>query len=455
MAIVVRENIAALTDKLTVKLTKEDYLPAFEKKLKEYSKTANIPGFRKGMVPIGMIKKMYGAGIFSDEVLRTIENELYTYLDTERPAIFAQPLPLEGEMSKLDMNNPSDFNFSFEIGLKSDVTLPNLATASVTKNIVDITDKMVSEEISRMQAKAGKNVEKEAVSHVDEELDVLFSECDENGIEIENGLTKDSSLFVKDFNQKLQEQLIGKKVGESIVCQLETAFDGDILKEVLTDIGSDKEDAETSKKYFKIEITKISVTEASELDEEFYNIVYPGKEIKTEAELRTAMHEELEKYWASQTANQLHDQIYHLLMDEAKVEFPKEFLTRWLKTGGDKQRSQEEAEAEYPAFQNQLKWTLINDKIITENKLEVSEADMRQSMKDEISRYFGQMNLGQDMSWLESYIDRMMKDEKQVDATYRRLITEKIFNWAASQTQPTDKKVTIDEFVKMQHNHQH
>ncbi len=455
MATVVRENIAALTDKLTVKLTKEDYLPAFEKKLKEYSKTANIPGFRKGMVPAGMIKKMYGAGIFSDEVLRTIEKELYTYLDTEKPNIFAQPLPLEGEISKLDINNPSDFDFSFEIGLKSDVTLPNLSAANVTKNLVDITNEMISEEIGRMQMKAGKNIDKETVTNVDEKLEVLFTECDENAIEIENGLTEDSSLFVKDFNQKLQQQLMGKKVGESILCQMETAFEGDILTKVITDIGGNKDDTEISKKYFKIEITKISVTEPSELNEEFYNKVYPGKEIKTEAELRTALNDELEKYWASQTANQLHDQIYHLLMDETKVEFPKEFLTRWLKTGGDKQRTQEEAEIEYPAFQNQLKWTLISDKIITENKLEVSEADMRQSMKEEVSRYFGRMNMGEDMSWLESYIDRMMKDEKQVDATYRRLITEKIFSWAASQTQPIDKKVTVDELVNMQHNHQH
>ena len=111
MATVARENIGLLNDKLTVKLNKEDYLPAFEKKLKEYSKTANIPGFRKGMVPAGMIKKMYGAGLFQDEVLRTIEKELYTYLDKERPDIFAQPLPLENELQKLDMNNPGEFDF--------------------------------------------------------------------------------------------------------------------------------------------------------------------------------------------------------------------------------------------------------------------------------------------------------------------------------------------------------
>ena len=108
MSAVVRENMGLLTDKLTVKVSKEDYFPSFEKKLKEYSKTANIPGFRKGMVPVGMIKKMYGASIFNDEVLRSVEKKLYSYLNEEKPDIFAQPLPLEKDLNQLDINNPSD-----------------------------------------------------------------------------------------------------------------------------------------------------------------------------------------------------------------------------------------------------------------------------------------------------------------------------------------------------------
>ena len=118
MATVVRENVGLLTDKLTVKISKDDYFPTFDKKIKEYAKTANIPGFRKGMVPVGMVKKMYGASIFTDEVLKTIEKELYNYLNTEKPDIFAQPLPLDNDVKGLDMNNPADYEFGFEIGLK-------------------------------------------------------------------------------------------------------------------------------------------------------------------------------------------------------------------------------------------------------------------------------------------------------------------------------------------------
>jgi trigger factor len=137
------------------------------------------------------------------------------------------------------------------------------------------------------------------------------------------------------------------------------------------------------------------------------------------------------------------------------MEFPEAFLKRWLQTGGDKPKTAEEAEKEYPTFSNQLKWTLISDKIIIDNKLEVSEDDLRSHMKEEVMRYFGQMNMGEDMSWLDSYIDRMMKDEKQIDATYRRLITERLFDYLESQVKTKDKKVTADELAAMQHNHQH
>jgi trigger factor len=453
MATVVRENIGLLTDKLTVKLTKEDYLPAFEKKLKEYGKTANIPGFRKGMVPTGMIKKMYGAGIFSDEVLRTIEKELYAYLDKERPSIFAQPLPLDGEMSKLDMNNPSDFDFAFEIGLKPELNLPDFSKGKFTNHKVAVTDEMVNEEISRMQLKAGKMKEKETIDNEEDVVNVLFTESDENGIEIENGIVKENSVIVKYFNAAMQAQLMGKKVGDSFVFQLAKTFEGDKLAMMLQDLGFAKDDTAAAEKYFKLEIKSIGIIEKRDLEESFFEEVYPGKGIKTAEELQTGLKEELEKYWGSQSRNQLHDQLYHFLLDETKIEFPKPFLTRWLKTGGDKQRTQEEAEAEYPTFEGQLKWTIISEQIINENKLQVSDEELRTSMIEEVSRYFGQMNMGQDMSWLDSYIDRMMKDEKQVDATYRRLITEKVFGALETKVTPTEKVVTVDELLATQHKH--
>src|SRR5438045_1418125 len=123
MAEITRENIGLLHDKLTVKVSKEDYFPSFEKTIKEYSKKANIPGFRKGMVPSGMIKKMYGPSLFHEEVLKTVEKEIQTYLASEKPDFFAQPLPMNSDLRKLDMNEPADYEFPFEMGLKPSIDL--------------------------------------------------------------------------------------------------------------------------------------------------------------------------------------------------------------------------------------------------------------------------------------------------------------------------------------------
>ena len=455
MATVERENIGLLNDKLTVKIKKEDYLPSFDKKLKEYSKTANIPGFRKGMVPAGMIKKMYGASIFSDEVLKAVEKQLYTYLSETKPDIFAQPLPLQNDLRNLDMNNPADIDFDFEIGLKPSFDIPAFDKAKLTLHKVEVTDDMVNEEISRMQIKAGKMTEPELIDNQENVLNVLFTETDKDGNAVEGGISKENSVLLKYFTPAMQKQLMGKKAGDHFVFQLNKTFEADKLEMMLQDLGFEKDDKEAAAKYFKLDVVKIGLVEKREMNEEFFNEVYPGKNISTEAELRTALKDEIAKYWEAQSRNQLHDQIYHYLVDETKMEFPETFLKRWLQTGGEQQKTAEQAETEFPAFSNQLKWTLVSDRLVTENKLDVTQEELKAQMREEVMRYFGQMNMGDDMGWLDSYIDRMMKDEKQVDATYRRLITEKLFGWIESQTKPNEKKVTAEELAAMQHNHQH
>jgi len=455
MATVVRENIGKLNDKLTVKISKEDYFPSFEKKLKEYSKTANIPGFRKGMVPAGMIKKMYGASIFSDEILRSVEKELYTWLNKEKPEIFAQPLPMQSDMSQMDMNNPTDYDFGFEIGLKPEFQIADISKAPLTLHKVEVTDEMLTEEIGRMQIKAGKMTEPEVIDNEENVINVLFTEVDKDGNAVEGGISKENSVLLKYFTPKMQKEMRGKKAGDSFVFQLDKTFDGDKLEMMLQDLGYEKDDKEAAKKSFRLDIVKLGLVTKRDLNEEFFNEVFPGKGITTEETLRSNLKEEMQQYWDAQSRNQLHDQLYHYMLDETKMEFPETFLKRWLQTGGEQQKTSEQAEAEYPTFSNQLKWTLISDRLITENKLEVSDDELREFMKIEVMRYFGQMNMGDDTSWIESYIDRMMKDEKQVDATYRRVITEKLFNFIETQAKPKEKKVSPDELTAMQHNHAH
>ena len=212
MATVVRENIGLLHDKLTVKVSKDDYFPAFDKKLKEYSKTANIPGFRKGMVPAGMIKKMYGSSIFTDEILKTVEKELYNYLNAEKPEIFAQPLPLNNDVAQLDINNPSDYEFGFEMGLKPDYSLADVSKAKVILHKVVTTDAMVDEEITRMQIKGGKMTEPETVDNEENVLNILFTESDKDGTAVEGGASKENSVILKYLTAATQKNLPAKKL---------------------------------------------------------------------------------------------------------------------------------------------------------------------------------------------------------------------------------------------------
>ena len=453
MAEVKRENIGLLHDKLTVKLTKEDYYPSFEKSIKEYSKKANIPGFRKGMVPAGMVKKMYGASVFYDAVIKEVEKEIQNYLTAEKPDFFAQPLPMSSDLRHLDMNNPADYEFPFEIGLKPQVDV-DLAKAKLTLHKVKVTDEMINEEIKQLQNRHGKMLDPETVSSEENVLNVNFVEADAEGNAAQDGITKDNSLLVKYFTPVFREQLMGKKKDDSIVLQLNNAFEEKEREWIIGDLGLDKDDTSAGDKYFKMMITKVGLVERRELNEEFFNEVLAGKEIKTEEAFRNELRDEIQKHWDAQSRVQLHDQIYHFLLD-TPIQFPDEFLKKWLQRGGEKEKSEEEVEAEFPSFTNQLKWTLISDKIIKENNLEVTEEELRENMKKEILQYFGQMKMDGDTSWIESYIDRMMKEEKQVDASYRRLITDKLFSWAEGQSKPEEKEVSAEELTRMQHNHHH
>jgi len=455
MATITRENIGLLHDKLVVKVSKEDYFSSFDKKLKEYSKNANIPGFRKGMVPAGMIKKMYGPSIFTDEVVKTVEKELYNYLNTEKPEIFAQPLPLASDLAKMDLNNPADYEFGFEMGLKPDYSIADISKAKLTLHKVKTTDVMVDEEINRMQIKGGKMTEPGTVDNEENVLNLVFTEADKEGNAVEGGISKENSVIVKYFTAAVQKKVMGKKVGDIVTVQLSKSFEDDKLTAIVKDLGLDADDAAAAKKYFNLEIAKIGLVEKRELNEEFFKEIYPAKDIKTEEELRTAIKEEIQQYWDAQSRNQLQDQLYHYLIDETKMDFPAEFLKRWMQNGGEKPKSTEEVEEEFPSFTSSLKWTLISDKLIQDNKLQVTNEELRESMKTEVMRYFGTMNMGDDTAWLDSYIDRMMKDEKQVDSSYRRLVTDKLFTWMEGQVKSKEKEVTGEELGAMMHNHHH
>ncbi len=471
MATITKENIGPLHEKLTVKIEKTDYLPSFEKALKEYSKKANIPGFRKGMVPAGLIKKMYGTSLFTDEVLKTVDRELNGYLENDKLDIFAQPLPLASDFKQLDVNNPADYTFEFEVGMKPEFDLPDLAKATTTRFVIDVTNEMVDKEVERLQNRYGNMKDEDKVTTEENVLNVNFIETDADGNELENDAVrqpdkKDNSLLVKYFAESIRQKWIGKKAGDAELVQLKTAFDEKEREWIIGDLGLNKDDPATAEKYFKIIITKVGLLEKRELNEDFFNQLYPpqGPEgiqaVKNEEDFRTKIKEEIQHYWSGQASNQINDQVFHELTDHTEIKFPEGFLKKWVKTQGEQAKDQapktdEEVEKEFPAFLNQLKWTLITDKIVRNNNIQVHPDEIRAFARQQLFSYMNGANLNEDQPWVTDYVEKMMKDRKYVEDAYNRIQTQKIFDWSATQVKPADKGISAEEFTKMVEAHQH
>lgn len=456
MATVTLQDVAPLHKHLNVSIGKEDYLPTFEKALKEYSKKANIPGFRKGMVPAGLIRKMYGASLFVDEVLKTVDREVNQYLQTENLDIFAQPLPVDMNLAQLDMARPDNYNFTFEVGMKPEFQLANLSSASVKRYKIDVTEDMVNEEMERLLNRYGNVTEPETVNNEENVLNVTFIETDADGNEIEGGYQKDNSLLVKYFNEPKRSELMGKKKEDEVRLQLTDIAERERTA-VISDLGLTE--AEAQQKQFKIRITKIGLVEKRELNEEFFMQLFPAGDVKTEEDFRTRIKTELEAQWSTETRNQLQHQLYHVLLEDTQIDFPADFLKRWMRTNtpeGQPQKTDEEIEQEFPNFLNQLKWSLVTDKVAQEAGIQVQQDDVRQFAKQQLLSYMGGMGqMGEEQSWVSDYIDRMMKDKKYVEDAYHRLQTQKIFDWAETQVTPQEVPIGKEEFIKMNEAHQH
>jgi trigger factor len=453
MATIKRENIGLLNDQLTVTITKEDYLKGYEVSLKKYAKTANIPGFRKGMVPAGLIKKMYGQSVFQDEVIKTVENEMNQYIAKEKLEIFAQPLPVETKFPAMDVNAPASYDFAFEVGLKPAFSI-DAKGLKVTRYKIEVTNEMIQAEVERLQIRNGNMTEPEVAENEENVLNVTFIESDKDGNEIEGGLSKDNSLLIKYFAEKQRKQFIGKKKDDSVVIQLGKAFAEKELDIILSDLGLTKDNTD---KYFKLLITKVGLVEKAALDETLFTVTYPNQTIKTEAEFREAVKKDIEGYYEQQSKNQVHDQIYHALIDNTKMEFPTAFLKRWLQKGGDKQRTEEEAEKEYPVFQDQLKWTLISNQLMQDHKIEVVAEDLKGFAKQQLMSYMGgQLGaLGDNDQWLNDYANRMMQDRKFVEDSYQRISTEKLFTAVEAEVKAKEESISAEKFADKLHHHHH
>lgn len=452
MATVTRESIGTLHDKITVKLTREDYWPSFEKSLKQYAKQANVPGFRKGMVPAGMVRKMFGQSLFGDEVLRTAGRQLEDYLRQENLAIFAQPMVMrDGEPTNLDMNNPSEVDFSFEVGLKPEIEIAPLKNkAKLTRYKVAVADKMLDDEIERIRRRYGKVEDQETVSSKDDIIYATYERSDASGNVAEETQKVEDTVLLEKLPAKLQELLMGKKAEDTLVFRPADVAEGDELNAFLKD--PLKQDASAAEHHYKLTISKVGLLVPRDLDAELYAQVFPNAEVKNENDFKELIRQELNKEYDRMSRERLQNEIYELLVHNTPMQLPVGFLKRWLQEGQEKPKSATEVENEFPSFDHQLRWTLISDKLILDNNINVTREEVLNDIQDRVLAYFG-MQAGDDAPWLESYMQKVVKDQKTMDETYRRMLFDRLFSWLEGQFEVEEKEVSEEEFFKLPDAH--
>ncbi|MCD6012623.1 MAG: tig [Flavipsychrobacter sp.] len=461
MATVTRESIGTLHDKLIVKLEKGDYLPSFEKTLKQYAKTANVPGFRKGMVPSGMLRKMYGQSIFNEEVIRAAGKKLEDYMKDEKLSIFAQPMIMpDAARTQLDMNSPADVDFAFEVGLKPEFEIdPIKNKASLTRYKIVVSDRMMDDEVERIRRRYGKVESQTEVTNKEDLIYATYEQCDANGNVAEGtGKIEDTEVLDK-MPAKLKEMVMGKKPEDTIVFRPADVCTAEELPKFMKD--PLKANPEEGEQHYKLTITKVGLLIPQELGPELYAQVFQNQEVKDEADFREKLKAELGREFERITNERLQNEMYELLVHGTNIHLPVAFLKRWMREGGEKPKSAEAVEHEFGGFEHQLRWQLISDKLMAEQGIEVSVEEVNKDIKTRVLQYFG---LGPDQEdeapWMDGYMAKIAKDEKMIDETYRRLLYNKLFSYLETTLNITEKEIGEEEFFKLgsahdAHHHHH
>ena len=461
MATITRESLGTLHDKITVKLAKEDYMPSFEKSMKEYAKKANIPGFRKGMVPAGLVRKMYGPTVIKEEVVRNAAAKLESYMKEEKLAIFAQPMMMANDyFMTLNFSSPSDIDFDFEVGLKPTVELgPVIKNSHLSRYKITITDQMMDDEMERLKRRFGNVDAQQLVTSKENIIYANYEECDSEGKVLASAELVEDTKVLDKLPSGLQSQLMDKKPEDTLVFRPADVCTSEELESFLKD--PLKAGPNGAEQYYKLTLTKIGWLIPLEMGEDLYKAVYKDLDIKTEAEFREKIKEELGMDFNRIAGERLQNEIFEYLVHQTPIELPVNFLKRWMMENNENPKTAQEVENEWSGFEHQLRWQLISDQIVTESGVHVSREEVYQDVKAKVLGYFGlTIENEDDAPWLEGYMSKMSNDEKLMDETYRRILTAKMF-WMLEQQFPVEiKDISEEEFFKLgdahaAHHHHH
>lgn len=446
-----QENTSKVSALIKIDIVKADYEEKVEKALRTYRQKANIPGFRKGMAPMGMIKKMVGKSILLEEINKLVSESLYNYIKDNKMNILGEPLPSESQ-AEIDFDKQEDFTFLFDVALAPEIDITLTDKDKIDYYHIDIDDDMVAKQKEALCSRFGVQQPVEEAS----EKDIVkgqFVELDENNAPKEGGISVESLLtpaYLKDEAEK--NKFVGKKVGDKVVFNPSVACGGnDTEIAAMLHIGKDK--SADVKSNFEVEITSILGFKPAEVGQELYDNAFGKDTVKSEEEFTAKIREML-------TSQLQPESDYKFALDartalEAKVgevELPDNLLKRWLVVTGEN-RTAESVEEEYPKMVPDLKWQLIKEEIVKKYEIKVDDADMLEMAKKATRAQFaqyGMANVPDDL--LEKYASDMLKDKKIVSNIAERATEEKIIETIKSHVSLNEKNISVEDFYKMFEN---
>jgi len=434
---ITRENIDELNAVVKVNIAKEDYSDKVENILKDYRKTANIPGFRKGHVPMGMVKKQYGKSVLVDEVNKMLQDALNKYLTEEKLDVLGNPLPKEQEDFDWDQDN---YSFEFELGLSPQFEVNLETKKQITHYKIVAGDVMIENQIEQIQKQYGKLVSKNEV----EEGDVVAGTFKNE----EEGIDSQTTLPLEKLKGKENlDKFMGAKVGDTISLNTKDLFEDDHQLMELLKVEHDK--AHGLELEVEFTITEINKQELAELDQDLFDKLFGKDEVKSVDELKDKIREDAAKQFQQQGDQQLLNDVTESLIENNKFELPKDFLQKWIRTVGEKPLTEDEAKEEFEKSEQGLRFQLIEGKLIRENELQVKFEDLKSFTTDRIKEQmaqFGQLDPAE--KELDDIAARVLSNQDEVKRLSEQLLNEKLLTFYKANIKLEEKEVTYEDFVK-------
>jgi trigger factor len=443
-----RQNIDEVNVVLTINIAKSDYQDKMAQTLKDYRKKANVPGFRPGMVPTSLLKKMYGKAILVDEVNKAVSDGLYNYIKDNKMEVLGEPLPSKDQPEN-DFSDENDYTFKFDVALAPEFNIS--LTAKDKMKFYEITpdEKMIEGQIKSYTGRFGTYEQVDVVEADDmvkgNIVEMSGKKEKEDGVKVENAVL--TAAYMKD--EKIKKQFIGAKKGDSIVFNPSKAYDGNEA-ELASLLRIKKEDVNGFSSDVKITIEGITRYKEAEINQELFDKAFGKDAVKSEEEFKAKITDGLKENLAVESQFKFADDVKALIAKKMdKLTFPVDFLKRWVLETNEKMTA-EELDKNFDQMLSDLKWQLAKDKIAKENEVKIEQADIENYAKKVAKMQFaqyGMMNTPEDI--LENYSKDMLKNKDTARNIFERVSEEKVIEAVKNKVAVENKSVTIEEFNKL------